>query len=519
MKPTILFIMHLPPPVHGAAMMGQYIHDSRLVNDTFDCHYINLTTAHSLKDIGKGDLSKLGKFAKLLCRIVTTVRRLRPQLVYITPNACPPPFYKDFVVVQTLKLMGCRIVAHYHNKGVATRQNHWLDNKLYRIYFKGLKLILLAEPLYDDVKKYVRRQDIFICPNGIPDTLAEEPSARRNNPVPRLLFLSNLIPSKGVLVLLDACKILKSKGYSFVCDFVGGETAEINAARFNDEAKQRGLNQITVYKGKKYGKDKHDALQQADVFVFPTYYSNECFPLVNLEAMQHKLPVVSTDEGGIPSVVKDGENGLIAKRNDPQSLADCLERLLNNPELREQMGEDGYKKYKEHFTLQTFESNLVKCVKECYKRGGVELALVFYHGKKYGKDKEYFFNQADIFVFPSFYSNETFGLVNLEAMQHKLPVVSTDEGGIPSVVKDGENGLIAKRNDPQSLADCLERLLNSPELREQMGENGYKKYKEHFTLNAFEHNFVQVLKNVTGGGRKARIIALSALVAAERRAA
>ena len=41
-KPRILFIMHMPPPVHGAAMMGQYIHDSALVESSFDCRFINL---------------------------------------------------------------------------------------------------------------------------------------------------------------------------------------------------------------------------------------------------------------------------------------------------------------------------------------------------------------------------------------------------------------------------------------------------------------------------------------------
>lgn len=48
MKQKILFIMHMPPPVHGAAMVGQYIHDSKLINDKFDSHYINLTTAKNL---------------------------------------------------------------------------------------------------------------------------------------------------------------------------------------------------------------------------------------------------------------------------------------------------------------------------------------------------------------------------------------------------------------------------------------------------------------------------------------
>lgn len=50
---NILFIMHMPPPVHGAAMVGKYIHDSRVIKEAFDCHYINLTTARDLADIGR----------------------------------------------------------------------------------------------------------------------------------------------------------------------------------------------------------------------------------------------------------------------------------------------------------------------------------------------------------------------------------------------------------------------------------------------------------------------------------
>ena len=53
MKNSILFVLHLPPPVHGAAMVGKYIKDSKLINSEFGCHYINLTIASSLEDIGK----------------------------------------------------------------------------------------------------------------------------------------------------------------------------------------------------------------------------------------------------------------------------------------------------------------------------------------------------------------------------------------------------------------------------------------------------------------------------------
>lgn len=358
LKPRILFILHLPPPVHGAAMMGQYIHDSKVINERFDCHYINLTTAKSLQDIGKGGVKKLWRFFCLLLRIVKGLVRVKPQLVYVTPNSHGGAFYKDFVVVQLIKLMGYRVIVHYHNKGVATRQDRWLDDKLYRLFFKNLKVILLAEALYKDVEKYVKRKDVFVCPNGIPASLDKEPVAERKNEIPQLLFLSNLLVDKGVLVLLDALKVLKDKGYSFVCHFVGGETAEIDAARFAEEVKTRGLNQMALYLGKRYGEEKNEEYGNADVFVFPTYYYNECFPLVLLEAMEHAVPCISTREGGVSAIIDDGVNGFMVEKRDANALADRIEFLLTHPEERTRMGIAGYQKFKNEFTLPKFEARM-----------------------------------------------------------------------------------------------------------------------------------------------------------------
>lgn len=169
MKPKILFIMHMPPPVHGAAMVGQYIHDSEPINQNFECHYINLTTAKNLQDIGKMGMRKLLGFCLLLRKIWKCIREKKPQLVYVTPNACGAAFYKDFIVVQMVKSMGGKVVVHYHNKGVATRQDRRLDDWLYRHFFRGIKVILLSENLYVDIQKYVDRKDVFVCPNGIPN--------------------------------------------------------------------------------------------------------------------------------------------------------------------------------------------------------------------------------------------------------------------------------------------------------------------------------------------------------------
>lgn len=255
--------------------------------------------------------------------------------------------------------MGCKVIAHYHNKGVSVYQSKWVYNFFYKRFFSNLKVILLAENLYKDIAKYVKREDVYICPNGIPNLRKGEFEARRKNEVPYLLFLSNLLINKGVFVLLDALRILKEKGYLFNCQYVGGETAEINAVQFSEEVDKRDLNDRVAYVGRKVGEEKNAFFQQADVFVFPTYYYNECFPLVILEAMEYKLPAISTNEGGIPDMVKDGENGLICEKQNPYSLADCIAKLLDDEELRVKMGNAGYDKFCREFTLQQFEHRML----------------------------------------------------------------------------------------------------------------------------------------------------------------
>lgn len=373
MKPKILFIMHMPPPVHGAAMVGQYIHDSEMINGEFESHYINLTTAKNLQDIGKVGMRKLFDFFTLLKKIRMAVKDIKPQLVYVTPNACGGAFYKDFVVIEMLKRLGCKVVVHYHNKGVATRHDRRLDNALYKRFFKNIKVILLSECLYDDVKMYVNREDVFICGNGIPDITNHSTcpdtvaSDNIDGKVPHVLFLSNLLISKGVVVLLNALKVLKEKGCCFICDFVGGETVEMDAAMFQNEVAKRGLEEIVLYHGRKYGKDKEAFLNGADIFVFPTFYHNECFPLVLLEAMQHHLPCVSTTEGGIPGIIDDGKTGFLVPKHDAENLAEKIQVLLTDAELRQRMGKAGREKFEKEFTLEEFEKRMAEILSDNVK--------------------------------------------------------------------------------------------------------------------------------------------------------
>ena len=182
-----------------------------------------------------------------------------------------------------------------------------------------------------------------------------------------VLFLSNMIAEKGVWTIVEAAKVLHEKGLEIVFHFVG-KWSDISEDMFRQAIEEYHLENICFAHGGKYGKEKDEFWNAADVFVFPTFYHNECFPLVLLEAMQHHLPCISTNEGGIPGIIDDGKTGYLIKRHDFKSLADKLEFLFHHPDVCKDMGEKGYQKFQNEFTLKKFEERMVEILEESLKR-------------------------------------------------------------------------------------------------------------------------------------------------------
>lgn len=359
----ILFILHHPPPIHGSSMVGLDIMESKIINSTYDSRYINLGTSIQLDEIGKGGWKKIRRYFNILSKTINHVTLFKPDLVYIALTAYGIGFYKDAIVAIITRVSGKKVVYHMHNRGVNKRQDIWFDNLLYKIVFRNADVIMSSKHLYYEIKKYVPKERVYFCYNGITNKKVNGilPSIRGDKDKVQILFLSNLLVTKGIFVLLEACQILQSKQLQFQCIYVGGE-ADISAEQFQEKVNEFSVNNSVHYVGPKYGLEKEKAFLHADIFVFPTY--NENFGLVNVEAMQYALPVISTIEGGIPDVVEDGETGFLVKPLDAEALADKLEILINDPELRILMGKNGRSRYEEYFTKEVFEKRLTSILKE-----------------------------------------------------------------------------------------------------------------------------------------------------------
>lgn len=170
----------------------------------------------------------------------------------------------------------------------------------------------------------------------------------------RLVAVANLEPRKGLSLLLRTLAGLRDRGLHLATVLVGDGPLR---GRLADEARVLGLDGSVRMLG---WRDDVDAiLDQADILVLPSL-ANECLPFVILEAMAHRLPVVSTDVAGIPEMVLDGDTGLVVPPGDAEALAAALARLAAEPEEARAMGERARRRLLEHFTRRAMVDSMAR---------------------------------------------------------------------------------------------------------------------------------------------------------------
>jgi colanic acid/amylovoran biosynthesis glycosyltransferase len=156
---------------------------------------------------------------------------------------------------------------------------------------------------------------------------------------PRMINIGRLVEQKGQLILVEASALLRDRGRDFEVIIIGGGTF-----REALEARIKELNLADRVKlvGWKTGEEVHRELLASRGLVLPSF--GEGLPVVIMEALALRRPVISTYIAGIPELVRNGETGWLVPAGDVEALADAMTRLIDAPaEQLERMGEAGAK--------------------------------------------------------------------------------------------------------------------------------------------------------------------------------
>ena len=208
----------------------------------------------------------------------------------------------------------------------------------------------------DLVRHYGAAADrITVVPCGVDTTLFApmlQPEARALLDLdagPLLLYVGRIAPIKGLATLLDAVARLRSAGRPVRLLVVGGETDEPrdgHEAEVRADALRLGLEEAVAFIGAQRQEDLRAYYAAADVTVLPSHY--ESFGMVALEAMACGIPVIASRVGGLTTTVRDGLTGYLVPEGDPAALAERIERVLADRDLRAHMGQEGVRWAAQH---------------------------------------------------------------------------------------------------------------------------------------------------------------------------
>jgi glycosyltransferase involved in cell wall biosynthesis len=300
-------------------------------------------------------------------------RRERYDLVHahwLVPNG--------LIAMEVSKRLGLPLVVSLHGSDISVAErSKWMGTLARRCFARAAAVTAPSEDLLDRARELGATGILQLIPYGADvDALRADSHARQE-----LRDRHSL--SADDVVVLGLGRFVRWKGFEYLIDAIARARNVVPEIRLvfagdgdldrelRQRVKDRGLVKEVRFAGMVNRTDIPGYLAAADIVAVPSVHFQgyvDGLPNVALEAMAAGKPLVATRVGGLPQVVRDGENGFLVKERDDKALADAIVTLAHDSALRERMGESGRALIRNSLNWNAVGQSFVRVYEQASKR-------------------------------------------------------------------------------------------------------------------------------------------------------
>lgn len=319
-------------------------------------HNFRYVPSHSSRD--KTKLQALARHLKCLLTIIFYKLRFNIGIIHLH-MASRGSYTRKAQIIRLGKYLGARIIIHLHGAEFKTfyegecsssKQKHIRDtfNMADKVIVLSSQWLCWINTIIDDTSKAT------LIHNTVPKVNVKAIHSDTTN----ILFLGRLSRRKGTGDLIRAFAQIANQ-FPESCLLLGGD-GDINT--YKSMTDELCITEQVLFLGWVSGQEKFDWMAKSSIYVLPSY--NEGFPMGILEAMSAKIPVISSNAGGIPDAITNNKEGLLIQAGDIEALAAALKNMLISHDLRRKISQQAYAKYCNNFSPIVILPKLEKIYEE-----------------------------------------------------------------------------------------------------------------------------------------------------------
>jgi len=348
----ILFFGPLPPPTTGQSIVFEE----------------SISVSSGARVVINNTIFGDNKLSNTLYSIVILIYsflRYRFDIVYFTCSRSLSGFVKDFTLLLLCRIFKKRVINHLHgasfkeffnNSGYFKSIIRWS----YNVIETSIVLLPKMKEQFDDFPK----MKVVIISNPYPrelDLIDVNICIKKK----QILFLSNIMYSKGIFIFLEAALqllsmdkniLIRIAGLPISDEFMSKEEVKLKFDIVYFDLREKFGNRIE-YVGGAFGMAKSELLRESSIFILPTFYTSEALPISIIEAMRIGNAIITTDHNYLSEIVINGV-GYVVPKNSSTAIVDRVEELFNNTLLLKKMQLNNTQRALKFYSPDCYSRNL-----------------------------------------------------------------------------------------------------------------------------------------------------------------